>query len=98
MGNHRPHTLSVSGTRTWVPVGWPGLPLVSVLGARQPVGLVVDLDRDLGQSLGVLPVVVGTEQELARAREHYTYICLRTASVAHIGGVERLGRGHRSGH
>src|ERR1700728_4471694 len=46
----------------------------------------------------MLAVVVGTEQQLVVAREHDAYICLRAASVAQIGGVERLCRGHRSGH
>src|SRR5258708_35609853 len=42
-------------------------------------------------------VVMRAEEEVGGAGEEDAYIRLRTASVAQIGGVERLRRGHRSG-
>jgi hypothetical protein len=50
----------------------------------QPASLVLDLDRDLGERLGVLAVVVSAEQQLTGSGQDYPYICGRPASVAQI--------------
>jgi hypothetical protein len=38
-------------------------------GLRQSVALVLDVDRDLGQRLGVLAAVMRTEQQFPRVSE-----------------------------
>jgi hypothetical protein len=49
-------------------------------------GLVLDLDRDLGECLGVLAVVMRAEQQFARTRQEYAYIRWRSASIAQVMG------------
>lgn len=47
--------------------------------------LVLDLERDLLQLVGVLLAVVGAEQQLRATRERDTYVGLRATTVAAIG-------------
>jgi hypothetical protein len=77
------------------------LPLVVRLsggGLKQPVGLVVDFRARRTERLAVLTAVVGTEQQLAAAREDRADIGLGTAAVAAIRGRQRLGWGKSSSH
>jgi hypothetical protein len=72
------------------PGGIYGLPAAS---SAEPGGLVLDVDSDLGQSLGVLPVVMRAEQQLRVTLEYDTDIGLGAAPVTQVHGVERLGWG-----
>jgi hypothetical protein len=83
--------------------GWPGLPLFFVRGCggrglKQPVGFVVDLGTRGTERFTVLTSVVGTEQQLAAAREDRADIGLSTAAVAAVCGRQRLGWGKSSSH
>jgi hypothetical protein len=82
--------------------GWPGLPLVfrrcGGRGLKQPVGLVVDFRARRTKRLAVLTAMVGTEQQLAAAREDRADIGLGTAAVAAVRGRQRLGWGKSSSH
>src|SRR5579875_1064263 len=66
--------------------------LLGVLRGDQAAGLVVDLYRDLGERVGVLPVVMGAEQQFRRAREDNSGIALRRATIAERRGGERRRR------
>jgi|HubBroStandDraft_1064217.scaffolds.fasta_scaffold502689_1 hypothetical protein len=59
----------MSGTDVGV-FAWPG-EAVLLLGLRfrQPVALVLDVNGDLGQRLGVLAAMVRTEKQLSRVSE-----------------------------
>jgi hypothetical protein len=83
--------------------GWPGLPLFfggcgGGRGVQQPVGFVVDLCTRGTEGFTVLTAVVGTEQQLAAAREDRADIGLGTAAVAAVRGRQRLGWGKSSSH
>jgi hypothetical protein len=82
--------------------GSPGLPLFfggcGGRGLKQPVGFVVDLCTRGTEVLTVLTAVVGTEQQLAAAREDRADIGLSTAAVAAVCGRQRLGWGKSSSH
>lgn len=55
------------------------------LGGVQPVGLVQDVDGDVGQLRQVLAGVVRAEQQLPARREASTQVRLGTATVASVG-------------
>jgi hypothetical protein len=92
----------LGGRRLVVWLGWPGLPLVGRgcggRGLKQPVGLVMNLCTRGAKRLGVLTSVVGTEQQLAAAREDRADVGLSTAAVAAVRGRQRLGWGKSSSH
>ncbi len=75
---------------------------VSPLRLGQPVGLILDLDSDLGQRVRVLAAMVGAKKQLTSTGKHNAHVGLRTAPVAEIVAAQWLGSGywrsHRSGH
>src|SRR5689334_14651016 len=82
--------------------GLPGLPLLfrgrGGRGLQQPVGFVVNLGARRTEGLSVLAAVMGTEQQLAAAREDRADIGLSAAAVAAVRGRQRLGWGKSSSH
>src|SRR5215469_2866269 len=75
---------------------WSGRGVVRL--AQQPAGLVLDLHRDLGKRLGVLAVVVGTEQQFTVTGKQDAYVCGSATAVTQVKGAQRPRRGNRSGH
>lgn len=53
-------------------------------GSADPLGLVLDLERDLLQLVGVLLAVVCTEEEVKSAGERNSHVGLRAASITAI--------------
>lgn len=95
-------TLGVTAASFGYGFGSPGLPLFfggcGGRGLKQPVGFVVDLCTRGTEGFTVLTAVVGTEQQLAAAREDRADIGLSTAAVAAVRGRQRLGWGKSSSH
>jgi hypothetical protein len=95
-------TLGVTAASFGYGFGSPGLPLFfggcGGRGLKQPVGFVVDLCTRGTEGFTVLTAVVGTEQQLAAAREDRADIGLSTAAVAAVCGRQRLGWGKSSSH
>jgi hypothetical protein len=96
-------TLRVTAVSFGYGFGSPGLPLFlggrcGGRGLKQPVGFVVDLCTRGTEGFTVLTAVVGTEQQLAAAREDRADIGLSTAAVAAVRGRQRLGWGKSSSH
>ena len=60
--------------------------------AREPIGLVVDVDGDLRQGGRILPVVMRAEQQLQAAGEQGPYVSLGTAAVTAVHGGKRPGK------
>lgn len=82
--------------------GWCGAAAATVGSMRcgavffhQSLGLVLDLDCDLGDGCGVKAGVVGAECQFT-GRENHADVCLRAAAITAIGGGQR--RGGRCGH
>src|SRR5207342_3767398 len=64
----------------------------------EPFRLVLDLGADLVERIAVLAAVVRAEEQLARAGEHDTHVCLGATTVAQVHGGQRLARSHSTGH
>jgi hypothetical protein len=62
----------------------------------QPVALVLDVDRDLGQRLGVHAAVVRAEQQFSAIGEEHANIRLGAAAIADVQGRQRPCRGYSS--
>jgi hypothetical protein len=60
--------------------------------AREPVGLVVDVDGDLRQGGRVLPVVMRAEQQLQAVGEQGPDVSLGAAAVTAVHGGKRPGK------
>jgi hypothetical protein len=67
-----------------VPLGW--LSGISGWLGSQSGRLVLDLDRNLCQRIGVLAVVVRAEQQFSGPREQNTYIRGRSTPIAQVAG------------
>jgi hypothetical protein len=83
-------------TRAW-PAGASAAPGRGAVLLHEAVRLVVDLDGDDLERVGVPTRVVGAEEELAAGEDH-SDVRLRAATVAAIGCGQRSGcrRGHGS--
>ena len=64
-----------------------------VLRLAQTLCLVLDVNRDLGKRLRVLPTVVRAEKKLCGTRKQGSDICPGSAAVAHVYGGQGLGWG-----
>jgi hypothetical protein len=74
-----------------ISLGLPSVPLGLLSGISGWLGgqsgrLVLDLDRNLGQRIGVLAVVVRAEQQFSGPREQNTYIRGRSTPIAQVAG------------
>ena len=58
---------------------------------EEAVGLVLDVDGDVAEGLGMAPRVVAAEQELTHGQDHAN-VRLSVAAVATVGGGQRGGR------
>src|SRR5579863_8281686 len=68
------------------------------LRLAQTLGLVLDVNRDLGKRLRVFPTVVCAEEQLTRVRKQDADVRLGAASIAQVQCGQRLSGGYSSGH
>jgi len=82
---------------------WIGSTLVirGYRGCRgEPLALVLDVERNLAEPIGVFPAVMGAEEQLAAAAEHNADVGLRAAAITAVSRRQRggFGKGDCSGH
>jgi hypothetical protein len=67
--------------------------ILVLLGAHQELRLVLYVNRDLGQRIGVLTGMVRAEQQFCGSRKQYSDVCPGAATVADVQGGQGLGWG-----
>lgn len=67
---------------------------------RELLALVLDVERNLAEPIGVFPTVMRAEEQLAAAAEHDADVGLRTAAITAVSRRQRgrFGKGDCSGH